>query len=202
MMKRKFMQALLCFLLVLSVVTLPGKQQEATAATVRTPVVFVHGLYGSDSNFFYIRNYLLSQGWSSNELYSIDLPSKSGNQSLNSAAIASFVDDVLRRTGSMKVNLIGHSMGGANSLYYILYRGGSSKVDKLVTLGGANSLTTRYAPSGNDTTSIYTNDDRIVANSMSYLIGANNIEISGVSHIGLISSSKVNGLIRTALLAD
>jgi triacylglycerol lipase len=185
-------------LLSLSVFTsLPAS--KADAATSRVPVVFVHGLGGSDSNFAYIKRYLQSRGWSSNELYAIDLPSKQGNQSLNSAAIASFVDNVLRETGHEKVNIIAHSMGGANSLYYILNRGGSKKVDKLVTLGGANRLTTSYAPDGVEVTSIYSTSDRIVSNSLSYLYGANNIQISGVSHIGLIYSSTVNNLIRTAL---
>ncbi|WP_327204939.1 hypothetical protein [Paenibacillus sp. Leaf72] len=33
----------------------------------------MHGLGGSDSNFTYIESYLRSQGWSSNELFAIDL---------------------------------------------------------------------------------------------------------------------------------
>ncbi|SDE37832.1 Lipase (class 2) [Paenibacillus sp. UNCCL117] len=68
----------------------------AEAATARVPVVFVHGLTGSDTNFDSIKSYLLGQGWSEDELYAIDLPSKSGHQELNSAALASFVDPANR----------------------------------------------------------------------------------------------------------
>lgn len=90
-------------------------------------------------------------------------------------------------------------MGGANSLYYILNRGGSTKVDKLVTLGGANRLTTSSAPEGVEVTSIYSTSDTIVSPALSRLSGANNIQVSLVSHIGLLFNSRVNALIKTAL---
>ncbi|MMZ63776.1 Lipase EstA precursor [compost metagenome] len=90
-------------------------------------------------------------------------------------------------------------MGGANSLYYILNRGGASKVDKLVTLGGANRLTTNTAPQGISVTSIYSLNDTIVSPMLSRLEGATNIPVSLVSHVGLLFNSRVNGLIKTAL---
>jgi len=176
-----------------------GSSSKASAATARTPIVLVHGLTGSDSNFTAIESYLRSQGWTRDELFAIDLPSKQGNQLLNSAAISRFVDDVLRETGHTKVNIIAHSMGGANSLYYILNRGGASKVDKLITLGGANRLTTTTAPSGIKVTSIYSTSDTIVSPALSRLTGANNVSVSLVSHIGLLFNSRVNALIKTAL---
>ncbi|MFS0869206.1 esterase/lipase family protein [Paenibacillus xylanilyticus] len=194
----------LIFIMVMSMIlaiSIPGigQSSKALAATERTPVVFVHGLTGSDSNFTFIESYLRGQGWSSNELFAIDLPSKQGNQLLNSAAISQFVDNVLRETGHTKVNIVAHSMGGANSLYYILNRGGLSKVDKLVTLGGANRLTTTSAPQGVEVTSIYSTSDTIVSPALSRLTGANNIQVSLVSHIGLLFNSRVNALIKTAL---
>ncbi|AFC30795.1 EstA [Paenibacillus mucilaginosus 3016] len=201
MKNRKWISVILtCMLMAFTVLlSMPPSKAEAAEPTARTPVVFVHGLSGSDSNFAYIKYYLQKQGWTSDELYAIDLPSKQGNQLLNSAAIASFVDDVLSKTGHTKVNIVAHSMGGANSLYYILNRDDASKVDKLITLGGANRLTTSDAPAGVNVTSIYSTSDTIVANYLSILNGANNIRISGVSHIGLIFSSQVNQLIQTAL---
>ncbi|WP_440119380.1 esterase/lipase family protein [Paenibacillus sp. QZ-Y1] len=191
--------AVMSIILALSSIPGMGQSSKASAATARTPVVLVHGLTGSDSNFAAIERYLRSQGWSKDELFAIDLPSKQGNQQLNSAAISRFVDDVLRQTGHTKVDIVAHSMGGANSLYYILNRGGASKVDKLVTLGGANRLTTRTAPKGINVTSIYSTSDTIVSPALSRLDGANNISVSLVSHIGLLFNSRVNDLIKTAL---
>ncbi|WP_082096607.1 esterase/lipase family protein [Paenibacillus wulumuqiensis] len=178
---------------------LPVFTSQASAATTHTPVLFVHGLGGSSSNFMYIKSYLLSQGWTQDELYSIDLPSKNGTQAMNAPAIRRMVDDILARTGSTKVNIIAHSMGGANSLYYILNYGGGDKVDKLITLGGANRLTTGTAPAGIDMTSIYSINDQIVSNYLSIVDGANNIRISGVYHVGLIFNSYVNSLVLNAL---
>lgn len=200
MKKVKFYSMLLSLAMLFSIfINFQPSEVSAATATSKTPVVFVHGLTGSDTNFALIKRYLRSQGWADNELYAIDLPSKQGHQELNSTAIKLFVDDVISKTGSSKVNIVAHSMGGANSLYYILNKGGSSKVEKLITLGGANRLTTNYAPEGIKTTSIYSSSDFIVRPYLSMLYGANNIEIRGVSHIGLLSNYQVNNLIKSAL---
>ena len=95
---------------------------------------------------------------------------------------------------------VAHSMGGANSLYYILNRGGIDKVDKLITLGGANRLTTSSAPRGVIVTSIYSTSDTIVSPLLSRLDGANNISVNLVSLIGLLYNSRVNALIKAALI--
>jgi triacylglycerol lipase len=90
-------------------------------------------------------------------------------------------------------------MGGANSLYYINNLNGMSKVDRLVTLGGANKLVSSTAPNGIAVTSIYSSSDMIVTNYLSELKGANNIQISGVDHVSLLMNAKVNSLIVQAL---
>lgn len=195
----KMTKLLFVGLALMMTLTFNFQPSKADAATRNTPVVLVHGLSGSGSNFYSIERYLRSQGWSTNELYAIDLPSKQGQQQLNAAAISRFVDNVLAQTGHSKVNIVAHSMGGANSLYYIKNYGGNAKVDKLVTLGGANGLTTSIAPAGIDTTSIYSTSDYIVNNSLSRMTGANNIRLYGVSHIGLLSNTQVNGHIKNAL---
>ncbi|WP_188592202.1 esterase/lipase family protein [Paenibacillus silvae] len=199
---RKLKLLLMVCMSMVFIFTLPGMGQslKASAATERTPIVFVHGLTGSDSNFALIERYLRGEGWSSDELFAIDLPSKAGNQLLNSAAISRFVDDVLRQTGHSKVHIVAHSMGGANSLYYILNRGGIDKVDKLITLGGANRLTTSRAPDGIRVTSIYSTSDTIVSPALSRLDGANNVSVNLVTHIGLLYNSRVNALIKAALI--
>jgi triacylglycerol lipase len=199
MKNSNWMKLLLVGLAVVLSLTFSFQPSKAEAATNNTPVVFVHGLGGSDSNFYFIERYLQGQGWSRDELHAIDLPSKQGQQQLNAAAISRFVDDVLAETGSDKVNIVAHSMGGANSLYYIQNYGGSDKVDKLVTLGGANRLTTSRAPAGIDTTSIYSTNDMIVSSYLSVLSGANNIRLYGISHIGLLNNYQVEGHIKDAL---
>lgn len=201
-MQMKNKRLLTCLLSLLLVFTLVfgGGSKTVNAASTRNPVIFVHGLTGSGSNFIGIKNYLISQGWSRDELFTVELPDKiTGNNLVNGPVLKSYVQYVLQKTGKSKVDIVAHSMGGANSLYYILYLDGSSYVDHLVTLGGANRLVTANAPSGVNTTSIYSTGDLIVSNYLSKLNGANNIQISLVTHIGLLFSSEVNKLIVEAL---
>lgn len=169
------------------------------AATAKTPIVFVHGLGGDATNFYLIKNYLKSQGWQDNELYALALPTKNGDQILNSGYIRDSVNKIINTTGHSKVNIVAHSMGGANSLYYILFNGGQGKVNKLITLGGANKLTTYQAPQGVSVTSIYSSADMIVNRYLSQLNGAENIQINYVDHVGLLANAQVNQLILRAL---
>ncbi|MBD7912054.1 MULTISPECIES: alpha/beta fold hydrolase [Clostridium] len=193
----------LSFFMLLTVITFNfGFVKPAYAKTEHNPVVFVHGLGGASYNFVFIKNYLMQQGWSQDELFAVDLPDKIldiGNNSINGAVLNNYVNNVLRQTGKNKVDIVAHSMGGANSLYYINNLGGNSKVDKLVTLGGANRLTTFEAPRGIDMTSIYSLNDTIVSNYLSHIQGAKNIRIYGVGHIGLLNNNNVNSEIVKAL---
>ncbi|WP_432401592.1 esterase/lipase family protein [Wukongibacter sp. M2B1] len=191
----KLLSLLICLLIMFFSIPI----QLSFAVSENNPVVFVHGLGGSAFNFLAIKNYLASQGWSRDELFAIELPDKAGNNIINGRAIASYVDNVLEETGKSKVDIVAHSMGGANSLYYIINLKGASKVDKFVTLGGANRLVTSTAPNGVTVTTISSTGDFIVNPILSQLQGANNIIIYGVGHVGLLYNSKVNSLVKDAL---
>lgn len=192
----------ICLSLILSVLAAPPS--SAKAESVHNPVVLVHGISGASYNFFAIKNYLISQGWQSNKLYAIDFYDKTGNNLNNGPRLASYVDRVLKKR-SQKVDIVAHSMGGANTLYYIKYLGGGNKIQNVVTLGGANGLVSSTALPGTDPnqkilyTSIYSLNDEIVVNSLSRLQGARNIQLYGIGHIGLLSNSQVNGYIKEGL---
>ncbi|MET7771538.1 alpha/beta fold hydrolase [Nocardia sp. NPDC005366] len=49
--------------------------------------------------------------------------------------IGAFIDHVLTVTGAAKVDLVGHSMGGAVPFYYLNHLGGVSKIDDYIAMG-------------------------------------------------------------------
>jgi triacylglycerol lipase len=200
---RLLLSLVACMAILFSVVTIQPSVSKAET-TGHDPVIFIHGAGGNAVDFYNIKNYLKTQGWSDNELYAIEMIDKSGNSVNNARQLAPFVDDVLKKTGKSKVDIIGHSAGGINTLTYILNSGGS-KVNDVVTLGSPNKFITSKAPVGTDPsrkiryTSISSTNDYVVPTYLSTLQGAKNVQISGVDHVGMLVNSKVNGLIKEGL---
>ncbi|ALC83943.1 MULTISPECIES: esterase/lipase family protein [Bacillus] len=201
--KRLLLSLIACMTIILSAATIQPSVSKAQTND-HDPVIFIHGAGGIGASFYGIENYLKKQGWSDDELYAIEMSDKSGNNENNAKQLASYVDEVLKKTGKSKVDIVGHSMGGPNALTYILNDGGS-KVNDVVTFGSPNKMVTSKAPVGTDPndkilyTSIYSTNDFVVNNRLSPLDGAKNVQISGASHLGLLMNSEVNELIKDGL---
>jgi triacylglycerol lipase len=99
--------------------------------TNRNPVLLVHGLTDTSHKMRSIAHHLRGSGW---EVYAIDLSPNNGDAKLEVLAqqIADFVD--LTFTPHQQIDLIGFSMGGLVSRYYIQRLGGTCRVQRLITI--------------------------------------------------------------------
>ncbi|WP_394844780.1 alpha/beta fold hydrolase [Pendulispora brunnea] len=140
----------------------PGAQDPfaETAATVAkpppgtNPVVLVHGTWANRYNTFKVLSQELKNA--NFAVFALNFGCKDaslppvikGYCDIKESAkeLALFVDEVLRKTGAQKVDLVGHSQGGGiMPRWYLKYEGGKDKVDKLIGLAPSNHGTTMMA---------------------------------------------------------
>jgi pimeloyl-ACP methyl ester carboxylesterase len=112
------------------------------------PLVLLHGLGGNGpGNYSFLGPYLAARGYCAFTLTYGQATSAipvGGTVSIvrSSAEIEAFVDRVRTATGAAKVDLVGHSEGGFQSLYGPKVRGYAAKVGKVVALAPPTHGTT------------------------------------------------------------
>ena len=179
------------------------------AGATPDPVLLVHGFTGSPTSF----NTMLSRLQAAGRVAAaIDLPSE--DNIVNARAIRDFA----AARGWRRFDLVGHSMGGLSSRYFIKSLNWTATVDAYVSLGtpqygiySACLLPTTYGgqmcPSRSFIKSLNTGDDTPTATYYSTLFstsdgyvpsssarldgGACHVQFSGVSHSGLLTHSGV-----------
>ncbi|MGC9503197.1 esterase/lipase family protein [Baaleninema sp.] len=117
-----------------------GKTQ---AKQSENPVVLVHGFGDTGAVFDRMAAHLSSRG---KPVYAIDLVPSDGSVGLEELAqqLAAFVGD--RIEGDRAIDLVGFSMGGLVSRYYVQRLGGVERVDRLITISSPHQGTwTAYA---------------------------------------------------------
>lgn len=97
----------------------------------RNPVVLVHGLNDTARVFDRLSGHLSRQGWS---VYSLDLSPSNGDRPLEdlSQQLATFVHSIF--TARQCFDLVGFSMGGIVSRYYLQRLGGLDRVQRFVSI--------------------------------------------------------------------
>lgn len=107
------------------------------------PVLLVHGIFDTIRIFNRMSRYLKNLGW---DVYSLNLVPNYGILGLDK--LAKQVDDYINKTfpPNQPLDLIGFSMGGIVSRYYVQRLGGIERVERFITISSPhNGTLTGYA---------------------------------------------------------
>ena len=114
-----------------------NKATDTTTAK-QTPVVLVHGIWNTAAIFNPLNHYLTRNGW---QVHALTMTPNNGDALIEELAqqVASFVDASLKP--QQPFNLIGYSIGGLNSRYYLQRLNGLSRVKKLIAISSPHQGT-------------------------------------------------------------
>lgn len=96
------------------------------------PIIVVHGYAMNRANFLPLTRRLVAAKLG--PVYGFEYWTL-GKASAAARALGEYIEDVCRRSGSDRVDIIGHSMGGIVGRYYATLGGGAHRVAHLITVG-------------------------------------------------------------------
>ncbi|MFI0784770.1 esterase/lipase family protein [Streptomyces lydicus] len=114
-----------------------------TEGRSRPPVLLLHGFIDNRSVFVLLRRSLLRHGW--RHVEALNYSPLTCDLRKAAELLGRHVEEVCRRTGHRRLDLVGHSLGGLIARYYVQRLGGDARVRTVVTLGTPHSGT-RVAP--------------------------------------------------------
>ncbi|MFF9275194.1 esterase/lipase family protein [Streptomyces griseosporeus] len=109
----------------------------------RPPVVLLHGFIDNRSVFVLLRRSLAQHG--RQRIESLNYSPLTCDIRAAADLLGRHIEEICERTGSERVDVVGHSLGGLIARYYVQRLGGDQRVRTLVTLGTPHSGT-RVAP--------------------------------------------------------
>ncbi|MFR9794420.1 lipase family alpha/beta hydrolase [Streptomyces sp. MS06] len=109
----------------------------------RPPVVLLHGFIDNRSVFLLLRRNLAQHG--RQRVESLNYSPLTCDIRGAAALLGRCIEEICERTGSSRVDIVGHSLGGLIARHYVQRQGGDQRVRTLVTLGTPHSGT-RVAP--------------------------------------------------------
>ncbi|WP_030345570.1 esterase/lipase family protein [Streptomyces sp. NRRL S-1022] len=107
------------------------------------PVVLLHGFIDNRSVFVLLRRTLAQHG--RQRVESLNYSPLTCDIRIAAELLGRHIEEICERTGSARVDIVGHSLGGLIARYYAQCLGGDLRVRTLVTLGTPHSGT-RVAP--------------------------------------------------------
>ncbi|MHA2502214.1 MAG: esterase/lipase family protein [Candidatus Kariarchaeaceae archaeon] len=108
-------------------------------------ILFVHGLFGQGVHMSWLRTAFIEDGWDITQLHadSFSDPNNCSSDGIiaNAYQIKEWVDTILEENPTEnKIEIIGHSLGGVSSRYYLKFLGGAEKVNNYIALGSPQHL--------------------------------------------------------------
>ncbi|GAA2577062.1 alpha/beta fold hydrolase [Streptomyces lienomycini] len=110
------------------------------------PVVLLHGFIDNRSVFLLLRRSLAQHG--RHEIESLNYSPLTCDIRTAAELLGRHIEEIRERTGSDRVDIVGHSLGGLIARYYVQRLGGDLRVRTLVTLGTPHAGT-RVVPLAN-----------------------------------------------------
>ncbi|MET8770586.1 alpha/beta fold hydrolase [Streptomyces sp. NPDC004658] len=107
------------------------------------PVVLLHGFIDNRSVFVLLRRTLAQHG--RHRVESLNYSPLTCDIRIAAELLGRHIEEICERTGSARVDIVGHSLGGLIARYYVQCLGGDLRVRTLVTLGTPHAGT-RVAP--------------------------------------------------------
>lgn len=105
-------------------------------AEAATPVLLVHGMFGTGKDLADLQQYLAARGFS--PVVAMDLSANDGSAPIAdlSKEVAIAVEKLRNETGRSQVDVVGYSMGALVSRHFIQRRGGKEMVRRFVSIAG------------------------------------------------------------------
>ncbi|HNZ02511.1 MAG TPA: hypothetical protein PLY68_11180 [Myxococcota bacterium] len=125
-------------LLVLAATMSSNLAQAVEPDYTRTPVLMVHGYFPVAAadwvTWGSFRNRLIEDGWPEEYVYAPQFADTTGCDPDHAREISAWVDELRSATGFDKINIVAHSEGGLNTMYYLRFFCGVNKVESFVGL--------------------------------------------------------------------
>jgi pimeloyl-ACP methyl ester carboxylesterase len=184
-MMRKLGAAFVAALVVLSAFVLTAPAQARGPAHRLRPIVFVHGFFGSGSQYETPARRFASNGYPSTYVEAHEYDSTFATTTVPDvhAALDQRIDRLLRATGADRVDLVGHSLGTAMSQSYLNSSPErAARVAHYVNLDGA---TATALPGGVPTLAIWGEGNQARA-----VTGAQNVYFPDQAHTQTVTSAE------------
>lgn len=117
----------------------PARTLRPTKDAAKIPILLVHGYFHNRGGLLVMQRALKRHGFTDVHTFTYnplgkDIPAMAG-------LLQQRVERIRQRTGSSRVHLVGHSLGGLVCRYYVEKMGGCTKTHTVVTIGTPHSGT-------------------------------------------------------------